>query len=243
MYGVSSTRFGSTRRRRSCDGDFSVIRQETIAFRQKLLPLPVAPATSKCGIFERSKTTSSPPLALPSAIGRCALLLIFWYSRLSITLRSVTRLGVGLGTSIPTRDLPIAGVSMRIAGVFSASARSFSRASIVSTLTRVFSSTRLVICLPDSSRTGLPSLSTCLWIFCRRTHPGTRPYIVTVGPGRTWPISTSTPYSPRVLVIASAVSRSSSCEMGFSGAVLKTSGLGICHVPTEPFAIAGAPST
>ena len=38
-----------------------------IALMQTLLPLPVAPAISRCGIFARSATTGSPETPLPRA--------------------------------------------------------------------------------------------------------------------------------------------------------------------------------
>jgi hypothetical protein len=36
--------------------------------RQTLLPLPVAPATSRCGMRPRSATTGAPAMSLPSAM-------------------------------------------------------------------------------------------------------------------------------------------------------------------------------
>ncbi len=93
-----------------------------IRFRQTLLPLPVAPATSKCGIFARSPKTGRPVMSLPSAIDsggmtpRCGI-----DCRIS---EMATIETVALGTSIPTADLPGMGASMRTAVAASASAMS-----------------------------------------------------------------------------------------------------------------------
>ena len=50
-YVVSSTRFGSMRTRRSSSGVLCSSRPAMIELMQTLLPLPVAPAISRCGIF------------------------------------------------------------------------------------------------------------------------------------------------------------------------------------------------
>ena len=67
-----------------------------------------------------------------------------------------------MGTSIPTRDSPMTGVSMRMEGVFRARDRSFSLDRMVSTLTRVLVSALVIMGLPDSFRSGLPSSSSAL---------------------------------------------------------------------------------
>ena len=85
------------------------------------------------------------------------------------------------------------GVSIRMLGVLRARDKSFSRAVMASTFTLVLVSTRVLICLPFSSSLGLPSESVTLTCFCLRIHPGTRPYMVTVGPGWASSTSTSTP--------------------------------------------------
>ena len=79
-----------------------MMRQDTTVLIKTLLPLPVAPAISRCGILARSSTTVSPPLPLPRTMGSFALARSLWNSSLSITLRSVTSAGVGFGTSMPT---------------------------------------------------------------------------------------------------------------------------------------------
>ena len=137
-------------------------RQETMALRHTLLPEPVAPATSRCGIAARSTTTGSPPVPLPRMMGSLAFALIFLYSGLSISLPRVTTERLGLGTSMPTRDSPSTGVSIRMLGVLSASDRSFSREMMLSTLTLVLLSTLLTMGFPASSSLGRPFASVAL---------------------------------------------------------------------------------
>ena len=88
---------------------------------------------------------------------------------------------------MPTREAPGIGASMRRLGAASASARSLSRATMLSTLTRVLSEL-------SASWPSLPLL-------CRdrRTQPGTSPNMVTTGPIFTSSTFTSMPYSLRVL--------------------------------------------
>ena len=133
-----------------------------IAFMQTLLPEPVDPATSICGIRARSAITGSPPLPSPSGTGNAAVFVNSFHSGASITDRRVTSVGWEFGTSIPTTDSPGTGASNLRLGEASARAMSFSRASIVST------------------RTRCPVLSSD-----RPFQPGLSPYIVTVGPWRT----------------------------------------------------------
>ncbi len=59
-------------------------------FMQTLLPDPVAPATSVCGILVRSANTASPPLPMPSATGRAELFSNSTNASVSKTERSAT---------------------------------------------------------------------------------------------------------------------------------------------------------
>ena len=91
---------------------------------------------------------------------------------------------------MPTTDSPGTGASNRRLGDASASARSFSRLRIVSTLTR---------CVPDFSP---PS----------PFQPGFSPYIVTVGPTRTWSTETLIACCLKASTISSPVAVSSDLE-------------------------------
>ena len=193
LNGVNSTRLGSINKSRNSEGEFSAIKQETIVFKHTLFPLPVAPATNKWGMFIKSKTTSSPPVLLPSAIARDPDFDRLPKLLLSITDLIVTREGLALGTSIPTNEVPSTGDSMRIEEVCNARARSFSRCIIVSTFTRVLDSTFLLTILPASSNKALPLVSVAFSCLYFLIQPGSIPYIVTVGPGLVIFTSTSTP--------------------------------------------------
>ena len=108
-----------------------------------------------------------------------------------MTPRRVTDAGRALGTSIPTREAPGIGASMRRLGAAKASARSLSRATMLSTLTRVLSS--LLSC--EAS----PSAFFPFACRDRLTQPGTSPNMVTTGPIFTSATFTSMPYSLRVV--------------------------------------------
>ena len=92
------------------------------------LPVPVAPAISRCGILARSATTGFPSRSRPSAIGSAA--------RppaptppISSSSRRVTIRAIGLGTSTPTAPLPGIGAT-RIDGARMVIARSSASATI-----------------------------------------------------------------------------------------------------------------
>jgi len=87
-----------------------------------LLPDPVAPAISMCGIRVRSPTTELPETSVP--IASESRVWSFWKAGVWMISRSVTRLVALLGTSIPIADLPGIGAWIRMAAA-SASARSF----------------------------------------------------------------------------------------------------------------------
>ena len=88
------------------------ISSEVIIELMKLdLPEPVAPATSRCGIFARLATTKPPSTSLPSPTT------IGWWSLRALLERrtspSETISLSTLGISMPTADLPGIGLRMR----------------------------------------------------------------------------------------------------------------------------------
>ena len=97
------------------------------------LPLPVAPAISRCGASARSRMTGCPLMSLPSAIGIVALL--FSHIGCSSSSRNVTGAEIAFGTSIPTVSRPGMGVRMRRLSAFKAMAMLFCRLLIFSTRT------------------------------------------------------------------------------------------------------------
>ena len=74
-------------------------------------PEPVAPATSRCGIFARLATTKPPSTSLPSPAT------IGWWSERAVVERSTSpRETISLSTlgiSMPIADLPGIGLRMR----------------------------------------------------------------------------------------------------------------------------------
>ena len=70
LYDTNSTRLGSIIRKRTSSGVACIIMLVTMALMQTLLPLPVAPAMSRCGILVRSAATTSPATAFPEGKGR-----------------------------------------------------------------------------------------------------------------------------------------------------------------------------
>ena len=68
------------------------------------LPMPVAPAISRCGIFAISKSIFLPVMSMPSAA--VTLLFAFLNSSLSISVRRYTVETFLFGTSIPMALLP-----------------------------------------------------------------------------------------------------------------------------------------
>ena len=75
------------------------------------LPMPVAPAISKCGIFLISIIMGSPATLRPRHV--VMRLLLFLNSSVEMSERRYTVSGCLLGTSIPTAALPGIGASMR----------------------------------------------------------------------------------------------------------------------------------
>ena len=95
---------------------------------QTLLPLPVAPATSRCGIAARSPMMVLPYTSLPSAIGSFAL--PFWKTSSSSSSRIGTITLSRLANSIPTVSLPGIGARILIRSALVARAKSASKLAI-----------------------------------------------------------------------------------------------------------------
>ena len=83
-----------------------------MALTHTLLPEPVVPAMSRCGMVARSPATACPDTSCPSAMRSGDL--IFWNDSLSSTSRRATVAISPLGTSMPTMVRPGTGASMRI---------------------------------------------------------------------------------------------------------------------------------
>jgi hypothetical protein len=96
------------------------------------LPLPVAPATSRCGIFARSVIIGRPALSRPSRMGSANLPSTNSRQCSSGFMRTFSRMG--FGTSMPIVFLPGIGATMRTERARSAMARSSSRLRTRSTL-------------------------------------------------------------------------------------------------------------
>ena len=77
------------------------------------LPVPVAPATSKCGVLARSNIKTSFVIVLPYAIG--SFIFVSSWKRLDAMTECIdTTCGFSFGTSIPTVPLPGIGAMIRI---------------------------------------------------------------------------------------------------------------------------------
>ena len=83
-----------------------------IALRPTDLPCPVAPATSRCGIFAKSTMNASLVMVFPKAKGSSIVLFLnFTVSRI---LLMETICGLVFGTSIPMVPLPGIGAMIRM---------------------------------------------------------------------------------------------------------------------------------
>ena len=126
----NSTRLGSIRMYFSSSGVAWNSMPAIRALMQTLLPDPVAPAISRCGIRVRSPTTVLPETSVP--IASDSSVRSFWKVGVWMISRKVTRLVALLGTSIPRAGFPGMGAWIRIAAD-KASERSFCRAVIFRT--------------------------------------------------------------------------------------------------------------
>src|SRR3989344_4754189 len=133
LYIVNSTRFGSIIMNLRFLGGFLNKREVTMAWMVTDLPAPVAPAKRRWGILARFAKCEWPEISLPSETKSGRELLEYCSSEMREP-RPMIDLSV-LGTSIPTRDLPGIGASIRTGCAASASSRLFWSARILESLT------------------------------------------------------------------------------------------------------------
>ncbi len=131
LYADNSTRFRSTSTSRTSSGVALHSKLEISALTMTLLPEPVAPAISRCGILARSAARACPATSRPRAKVSLEAARRSTSSRIR---RRATMLKSLFGISIPTTLLPGIGASMRIVRAARAIARSSERASIRLTL-------------------------------------------------------------------------------------------------------------
>ena len=104
-----------------------------MAFKATLLPVPVAPAIKRCGIFSSSATIGLPTISFPRHRGNSDFdLLNALEATISLNL-TISR--IALGISIPTTAFPGIGATIRILIARSAKARSSVRLTILFILT------------------------------------------------------------------------------------------------------------
>ena len=104
LYICISTTFGSTIMNLRSSGVILYRSESIMEFMHTLLPLPVEPAISACGIFARSSTMGTPVISLPSATGISARL--SFHSRDSMISLTRTMLRTLFGISMPTVPWP-----------------------------------------------------------------------------------------------------------------------------------------
>ena len=162
----SSSTFGSIITIFSSDGVALNKRLEIILFKATLLPDPVAPATSRCGIFVMSVTIGLPEISFPSANGSLDFNALNCSDAI-ISLRNTSSLN-WFGTSIPSVDLPCSGATMRTLPDFNASARSSDRFTILDSFTPgAGSNSYIVITGPGCTSTTCPSIPKSSSFFSR----------------------------------------------------------------------------
>ena len=156
---------------------------------------------SRWGSSARSSTSGSPAMSWPMAMGKPPFAAQSANARDSTISLRPTILGVGDGTSRPTKASPGIVGWILIEGVLRARARSFCRATMLWTLTLV---------PPPPSPSG-PSLSSV-------SQPGSRPKRISRGPAWVSATVTFTPWLARVCSMRRAVaSRASSLDSAGSG--------------------------
>jgi len=116
---------------------------QIIALSATLLPEPVVPAISKCGILVKSAITGVPTKFTPRAMGSLEEESI--NSSLSRTSLRKTCSRFRLGISIPITDFPGIGAMMRMLGAIRASARSSAKLVILLILTPEAGSTSYIV--------------------------------------------------------------------------------------------------
>ena len=88
-----------------------------------VFPAPVAPATSKWGMRDRSANQGLPETSFPRDKSKEAGEVLYWSASKSARSRTCER--TLFGTSMPTKALPGMGASIRIGWAAKAKARSF----------------------------------------------------------------------------------------------------------------------
>ena len=133
-----------------------------------LLPEPVAPAISICGILAISPTHTSPAAFFPSA--KQSLDLWFLNTSESITSLNITDSATAFGTSIPTAAFPGIGASILIDFAAKFKAISSAKLTILLTLTPVLGvSSYLVTVGPFVMLVTLASTPKLASVFCNLT--------------------------------------------------------------------------
>ena len=111
-YMLNSTFLGSTSTILRSFGCFLYSKDVMIALSPTDLPCPVAPATSRCGIFAKSTIYTSFVMVLPNATG--SSIVLSWNFRELRIENMDTMEGLAFGTSIPMVPLPGIGAMIRI---------------------------------------------------------------------------------------------------------------------------------
>ena len=111
-YTLNSTFLGSTSTIFNSFGCFLYKSEVMIAFKPTDFPCPVAPATSRWGIFARSTMYTSLVIVLPNAIGNS---IFDSWNFLEFRMENIdTMLGFALGTSMPIVPFPGIGAMILI---------------------------------------------------------------------------------------------------------------------------------
>ncbi len=112
MYKVSSTRFGSTIMNFKLSGELRYRSDVIMVWIETDFPEPVAPAIRRCGALARLLKYVMPDIPLPKHMSKG--LSEFWNSVEDSSVPRPTVVLVLFGISIPTRDFPGIGASIRI---------------------------------------------------------------------------------------------------------------------------------
>ena len=228
-YWVISTRLGSMRIIRTSSGVLRIINEVMIELMPELLPAPVAPATSVCGILARSIRSDAPLMSRPTATSIAPLALAASGEVKMSPTATIWR--SSFGTSTPIACLPGIGAMMRTSGDAMAYAMSSVRFLILDTLTpRPSSSSKRVTVGPTTML--IRRVST---LCSARARSSTRPRAITASwstfcaPERcSNDIGGSTHVRSPCVVTASSVS---SCCCAAAGAGTTTVGVGASAAP------------
>ncbi len=244
LYCASSTRFGSMRISFTSVGVALIRNEPMIALTQTLLPEPVAPAMSRCGIFDRSALEGCPATSWPRAKASFERLATSPWVRLASTSFRVTRSNAEFGISTPTYGSPGIGASIRMLRAASASARLSDRPSIrLSLMPGSTSSAYWVTTGPSWIRATFTPMPKCASVsrmrwplavrsICAALDSGASARRSSVGSSQTRSIGSSAASdvscSPTVARCASSVcSSSSSPSSASAGRSSATTGIGV----------------